>query len=164
MHHQLLHIEAFRGNHHSLLAQTPRDLFHSLVTRVGSIGVAVHLILFAHHTPDCAPLFLCSEADKKKCCKGSQILLDVREPHQPWHESKTPCWGDGKRVLQRGVKEQDAADAGVPGGRKNQGIGCPPPSQGSGRGRDGPVDSFDPPEHDESHSRNDYSRCSPCFG
>jgi hypothetical protein len=32
-------------------------------------SVAVHLILFAHHEPDRAPLFLCSEAEnlvKKK--------------------------------------------------------------------------------------------------
>jgi hypothetical protein len=31
-----------------LLDQTPGDLFHSLVTQAGLIGLAVHLILFAH--------------------------------------------------------------------------------------------------------------------
>jgi hypothetical protein len=46
-----------------LLAQTPGDLFHSLVTRVGPIGVTVHSILFSHHTPDRAPLLVCSEAE-----------------------------------------------------------------------------------------------------
>jgi hypothetical protein len=47
---------------------------------------------------------------------------------------------------------------------KIKGIRSPPPSTGSGRGRDGPVDSFGPPECNESHSYNDYSRCSPPFG
>jgi hypothetical protein len=35
---------------------------------------------------------------------------------------------------------------------KNQGIGSPLPFQGSGRGRNGPVDSFGPPKRDKSHS------------
>ena len=47
---------------------------------------------------------------------------------------------------------------------KFRGLRSPPPSQGSGRGCDGPVDSFGPPECNESHSCNDYSRCSPRFG
>ncbi len=40
---------------------------------------------------------------------------------------------------------------------KIRGLDPPPPSRGSGRGRDGPVDSFGPLECNESHSRNDYS-------
>ncbi len=104
-----------------------------------------HLILFAHHKPDCAPLFLCLEAKnviKKKggscwllCCEGIQIFLCVWKTHGSWHESKNPCCDDGKRVPQQGVKEQDAADSGLPGGEKNQGIGSPLPLQGSGRSR-----------------------------
>jgi hypothetical protein len=47
---------------------------------------------------------------------------------------------------------------------KNQWIGSPPPSRGSGRGHVGPVESFGPPECNESYSCNDYSQCSPCFG
>jgi hypothetical protein len=40
---------------------------------------------------------------------------------------KNPCCDDGKRVLQQGVKEQDAADACPSRGGKNQGIGSPLP-------------------------------------
>ncbi len=137
-------------------------------------SIAVCLILFAHHKLDRTPLFLCSEAEnviKKKgvscwlwCYKGGQILLDVQVPHQPWHVNKNPCCNDGKRVLWGGVKEQDAADAGPLRGGKNQGIRSPPPFIGSCRGCDGHVDSFGPPEHNDSHSCNDYSRRSPCFG
>ncbi len=64
-------------------------------------------------------------------------------------------------MMAKGYSNKEyAADAGLPGGGKNQGIGSPPPSQGSGHGRNGPVDSFGPPKRDESHSCNDYSRCS----
>jgi hypothetical protein len=48
--------------------------------------------------------------------------------------------------------------------KKIRGLDPPPPSIGSGRGCNGPVDSFAPPKRNESHSCNDYSRCSPRFG
>ncbi len=57
------YIEAFHGTRHSLLAQTPRDLFFIVLWPMAYSGVAVCLILFAHHKPDCAPLFLWLETE-----------------------------------------------------------------------------------------------------
>ncbi len=78
------------------------------------------------------------------------IIVLKRWPNSSWCvraiSINNPCCNDGKRVLQSGVKEQDATDADSLGGGKSQGIGSPPPSQGSGRGCDGLIDSFAPPQ------------------
>jgi hypothetical protein len=83
-----------------LLAQTPSDLFHGLVAQAGPIGIAVRLILFAHHTPDSAPLFLCLEAEnvvkKKKyhvdCCaaKAATFFLMCKSHINPDMRVKIP--------------------------------------------------------------------------
>ncbi len=46
-----------------MLAQIPGDLFFMVLWPTAYSGVAVHLILFAHHKPDRAPLFLWSETE-----------------------------------------------------------------------------------------------------
>jgi hypothetical protein len=46
-----------------LLAQTPGDLFFMVLWSTAYSGIAAHLILFAHHKPDCAPLFLWLETE-----------------------------------------------------------------------------------------------------
>jgi hypothetical protein len=96
----------------------------------------VRLILFSHHKPDRAPLFLCLEAEnviKKKGvwyhvdCRAAKAVFLVSVIHiNPDMRVKIPSAMMAKRVLQQGVKEQDAEDAGLPGGGKNQGIGSPP--------------------------------------
>ncbi len=68
------------------------------------IGVAVHLILFAHHKPDCAPLFLWSETEnlrmlsKRKeyhvdCCaeKAAKFFLMCESNINPDMRIKIPA-------------------------------------------------------------------------
>ncbi len=45
------------------LRPLPGDLFFMVLLPMAYSGVAVSLILFAHHKPDRAPLFLCSETE-----------------------------------------------------------------------------------------------------
>jgi hypothetical protein len=139
-------------------------------------GVVVHLILFAHHKLDSAPLFLCSEAEnvvKKKgvpyhvdycAAKAAKFFLMCKSHIKPDMRIKIPAvmmakgYSDEEsknRTLQMQVR-QDV--------EKFRGLDPPRPPEAKCRGCDGPVDSFSPPECDESHFCNDYSQCSPCFG
>ena len=64
------------------------------------------------------------------------IVVLQRQPNSSWCvrapliltcKSYNPCCNDGKRVLQQGVKEQDAVDAGPPGVGKIRGLDPPHP-------------------------------------
>jgi hypothetical protein len=73
------YIEAFRRTRHSLLAQTPRDLFFMVLWPTAYSGIAVRLILFAHHKPDCTPLFLWSETENlRMLSKRKEYHVDCR--------------------------------------------------------------------------------------
>jgi hypothetical protein len=54
----VIYIKDFSETHHSLLAQTLGDLFLTKSCDPEHSGTTVRLILFAHHKPDCASLFV----------------------------------------------------------------------------------------------------------